>query len=194
MHEQAIKTYLTHTLMQTDKALNGASKWVVLTDQENINTFRGMPGISEMQGGIGLRIEEVLPEESLLIEQDRGIEVGRGFATQPESTEGNFDTLHADLSLQMPLPLLERTPEELSRMLFRQGMFTFEKSNGNWTLIHRSRDRQVVRTLVERTVDGNYLINRPAWTEVHQVPYANITELSWGLSRMGMHLEGRSPL
>ncbi|WP_247255907.1 membrane-targeted effector domain-containing toxin [Pseudomonas moorei] len=194
MHEQAIKTYLTHTLMQTDKALNGASKWVVLTDQENINTFRGMPGISEMQGGIGLRIEEVLPEESLLIEQDRGIEVGRGFATQPESTEGNFDTLHADLSLQMPLPLLERTPEELSRMLFRQGMFTFEKSNGNWTLIHRSRDRQVVRTLVERTVDGNYLINRPAWTEVHQVPYANITELSWGLSRMGMHLEGRLPL
>ncbi|PPA03875.1 hypothetical protein C4E44_12005, partial [Pseudomonas sp. MWU12-2312b] len=109
-------------------------------------------------------------------------------------TEGNFDTLHADLSLQMPLPLLERTPEELSRMLFRQGMFTFEKSNGNWTLIHRSRDRQVVRTLVERTVDGNYLINRPAWTEVHQVPYANITELSWGLSRMGMHLEGRLPL
>lgn len=194
MHEQAIKTYLTHTLMQADKALNGAGKWVVLTDQENINTFRGMAGISEMQGGIGLRIEEVLPEEGPLIETDRGREVGRGFATQPESIDGNVDTLHTDLSLQMPLPLLERTPEELSRMLFRQGMFTFEKSNENWTLIHRSRDGQVTRTLVERTADGNYLINRPAWTEVHQVPYASIEELSWGLSRMGMHLEGRLPL
>lgn len=193
-HEQAIKTYLTHTIMEADRTLNGAGRWVVLTDQENINTFRGMSGISEMQGGIGLRIEEVLPEESLLIETDRGIEVGRGFATQPESTDGNYDTLHADLSLQMPLPLLERTPEELSRMLFRQGMFTFEKSNGNWTLIHRSRDGQVLRTVVERTAEGNYLINRPAWTDVHQVPYASIDELSWGLSRMGMNLEGRLPV
>jgi hypothetical protein len=51
--------------------------------QENVNTFRGMSGISEMQGGIGLRIEEVLPEESLLIETDRGIEVGRVLQTSP---------------------------------------------------------------------------------------------------------------
>lgn len=194
MHEQAIKTYLTHTIMEADKTLNGAGKWVVLTDQENINTFRGMSGISEMQGGIGLRIEEVLPEESLLIETDRGIEVGRGFATQPELTDGNFDTLHADLSLQMPLPLLEKTPEALNRLLYRQGMFTFEKSNGNWTLIHRSRVGQLARTPVERTADGSYLINRPAWTDVNQVPYANIDELSWGLSRMGMNLEGRLPV
>ena len=194
MHEQAIKTYLTHTIMEADKTINGAGKWVVLTDQENVNTFRAMPGISEMQGGIGLRIEEVLPEESLLIETDRGVEVGRGFATQPEFTEGNYDTLHADLSLQMPLPLLERTPEELSRMLFRQGMFTFQKSNGSWALFHRSRDGQVVRTAVERTADGSYLIHRPAWTEVHQVPYASIDELSWGLSRMGMNLQGRVPV
>jgi hypothetical protein len=194
MHEQAIKTYLTHTIMQADQSLNGAGKWVVLTDQENTNTFRGMAGISEMQGGIGLRIEEVLPEENLLIETDRGIDVGRGFASQPEGTNGDSDTLLADLSLQTPLPLLERTPEELERLLLRQGMFTFEKSNGNWTLIHRGRDGRIARTLVERTVDGKYLINRPSWTEVNQVPYDNIVELSWGLSRIGMNLEGRLPL
>lgn len=141
-----------------------------------------------------MRIEEVPLEDGLLIETDRGIEVGRGFATQPELTDGNVDTLHADLSLQMPLPLLARTPEQLSRMLFRQGMFTFETSNGNWTLIHRSRDGHVVRTLVERTAAGGYLINRPTWTEVHQVSYANIEELSWALSRIGMRLEGRLPL
>ncbi|UVK97790.1 membrane-targeted effector domain-containing toxin [Pseudomonas sp. B21-048] len=194
MHEQAIKTYLTHTIMQADQSLNGAGKWVVLTDQENTNTFRGMAGISEMQGGIGLRIEEVLPEEKLLIETDQGIDVGRGFASQPEGTNGDSDTLLADLSLKTPLPLLERTQEELERLLFRQGMFTFEKSNGSWTLIHRARDTRIIRTLVERTVDGKYLINRPSWTEVHQVPYANIVELSWALSRMGMNLEGRLPL
>lgn len=194
MHEQAIKSYLTHTIMQANESLNGAGKWVVLTDQENINTFRGMAGISEIQGGIGLRIEEVLPEQHLLIESDRGIEVGRGFTTQPDHVSGEYDTLYADLSLQMPLPLLERTPAELNRLLFRQGMFTFEKVDGTWTLIHRGRDRHIARTLVERTVDGKYLINRPTWTDVHQVPYASIVELSWALSRMGMDLEGRLPL
>jgi hypothetical protein len=52
----------------------------------------------------------------------------------------------------------------------------------------------IARTLVERTVDGKFLINRPTWTDVHQVPYASIVELSWALSRMGMDLEGRLPL
>ncbi|MFY0731573.1 membrane-targeted effector domain-containing toxin [Pseudomonas sp. NFX15] len=193
MHEQAIKTYLTHSLIQADTSLNGAGKWVVLTDQENTNTFRGMAGISELQGGIGLRIEEVSPEGDLLIETDRGIEVGRGFTTQPESFIGNVDTLYADLNLQMPLPLLQRTPEELSRLLFRQGMFTFENTEASWTLIHRARNGQITRTLVEQTADGKYLVNRPTWTEVHQVPYDSIVELSWALGRMGMRLEGRLP-
>ncbi|NNA57123.1 membrane-targeted effector domain-containing toxin [Pseudomonas koreensis] len=194
MHEQTIKTYLTHTIMQADKALNGGGKWVVLTDQQNTNTFRGIAGISELQGGIGLRVEEVLPANPALIETDRGIELGRGYASQPESLEGDSDTLYADMNLQTPLPLLTRTPKELERLLSRQGMFTFEKSEGTWTLLHRGRDGQIARTLVERTADGRYLINRPSWTEVHQVPYDTIVELSWGLSRMGMDLVGRLPL
>ena len=194
MHEQTIKTYLTHTIMQADKALNGGGKWVVLTDQENTNTFRGIAGISELQGGIGLRVEEVLPANPALIETDRGIELGRGYASQPESLEGDSDTLYADMNLQTPLPLLTRTPKELERLLSRQGMFTFEKSEGTWTLLHRGRDGHIARTLVERTADGRYLINRPSWTEVNQVPYDTIVELSWGLSRMGMDLVGRLPL
>lgn len=73
-------------------------------------------------------------------------------------------------------------------------MFTFEKTDETWTLIHRGRDRQIARTLVERTLDGKYLINRPTWTDVNQVPFASINELSWALSRMGMDLESRLPL
>jgi len=191
VQEQAIKRFLTRTVMQANESLNGTGKWVVLTDQENLNTFRGMPGISEMQGGIGLRIEEVLPANKLLIEADRGIDVERTLVPQPAT--GSSDTLFADLSLQMPLPLLERTPEELNRLLFRQGMFTFAKSNDDWTLIHRGRDGRIARTLVERTAAGQYLINRPLWPEVHQVPYTNIEEMSRALKRMGMAFVGRLP-
>lgn len=191
--EQAIKSYLTHTIMEANESLNGTGNWVVLTDQENTNTFRSMPGISEIHGGIGLRIEEVLPENNLLIELDRGIEVNRVTLAQNAPFNGDSDTLSADLSLQMPLPLLERTSEELNRLLLRQGMFTFEKSNDDWTLVHRGRDGQIARTPVGRTVDGEYLIVRPSWTAVHRVPYANIVELSRALTRTGMVFIGRLP-
>ncbi|MGH8390444.1 MAG: membrane-targeted effector domain-containing toxin [Pseudomonas sp.] len=194
VQEQIIKTYLTHTIMQSDQALNGAGKWVVLTDHRNINTFRGVSGISELQNGIGLRVEEVLPEQKLLIETDRGIEVGRGFSNNPGHMAGDSATLYADLNIRMPLPPFTRTPQELERLLFRVSMFTFEHANEQWTLIHHSRNGPIVRTLVERTADGQYLIDRPAWTEVHQVRYASIVEMSAALSRMGMDLQGRLAL
>lgn len=193
VQQQAIKNYLTHTIIRANEALNGPGKWVVLTGQENTNTFRSIAGISEMNGGIGLRIEEVLPERKLNIEVDSGIDVGRNAGPAPANMHGAFDTLYADISLQVPLPLLQRSPSEIAGTLFRQGMFAFEESNGAWVLVHRSRTGQLMRTLVERTADGGYLINRPAWTDVHQITYATLVDLSHALTRMGMTLEGRLP-
>ena len=191
--EQAIKTYLTHTLMQADQSLNGTGNWVVLTDQNNINTFRGMPGISEMQGGIGLRIAEAPLENNLLIEIDHGVEVRRGLAIAPEDMPENSDTLFADLNLQMPTRPLTWTPEELERLLSHPGMFTFEKSDGQWTLIHRSSNGQIVRTTVERTMNLKYMIFRDSWPDIYGTSYANIDELSRALNLRGMTQVGRIP-
>ncbi|WLG43938.1 membrane-targeted effector domain-containing toxin [Pseudomonas sp. FP1740] len=194
VQEQSIKNYLTTTIMRANEALGRSGKWVVLTGQENTNTFRGIAGLSEMNGGIGLRIEEVLPERSLHIEIDHGIEVGRNASPPPVNYHGDFDTLYADISLQVPMPMLQRTPDEIARLLFRQGMFTFKESDGTWTLIHRSRTNLITETLVERTADGQYLVNRPAWTDIHQKPYPNLISLSHALTGMGMKLEGRLPV
>jgi hypothetical protein len=194
VQEQSIKNYLTTTIMRANEALGRSGKWVVLTGQENTNTFRGIAGISEMNGGIGLRIEEVLPERSLHIEIDHGVEVGRNASPPPVNFHGEFDTLYADINLQVPMPMLQRTPDEIARLLFRQGMFTFKESDGTWTLIHRSRTNLITETLVERTADGQYLVNRPAWTDVHQKPYPSLVDLSHALTRMGMKLEGRLPV
>lgn len=192
--EQAIKNYLTTTIIQANESLNGPGKWVVLTGQENTNTFRGIAGISEMNGGIGLRVEEILPERSLHIETDNGIDVGRNIGPIVGQMQGDFDTLYADFSVQVPLPLLERTLEEVEQLLIRQGMFNISKSNGIYTLSHYSRTGQIVRTLIERTPQGGFLINRPAWTDVHQVDYPNLISLTHALSRMGLTLEGRLPV
>lgn len=190
---QSVKTYLTHTIMQATQARNGGGKWVVLTDQENTNTFRGMAGISETEGGIGLRIEEVSPEQPVRLEIDNGIELGRDVAAAHSQMRGAFDTLYADINLQMPTPITARTTAQINRLLFRQGMFTIEQSDQTLTLIHRSRTNQIVRTVIQRTIDDGFVINRPAWATVHQVTYANLLSLAHALNRMGMILEGRLP-
>lgn len=191
--QQSFKTYLTHTIMQATQARNGGGKWLVLTDQESTNTFRGMAGISETEGGIGLRIEEVQPDQSLHLDIDHGIEVGHENAGGTGPMHGNTDTLYADISLQMPTPFIQRTPEQINQLLFRQGMFTIERSEDTFSLIHRSRTGQVVRTTIERTMDSGFRINRPAWAGVHQVTFANLISLAHALNRMGLTLQGRLP-
>jgi hypothetical protein len=191
--QQSFKTYLTHTIMQATQARNGGGKWLVLTDQESTNTFRGMAGISETEGGIGLRIEEVQPDQSLHLDIDHGIEVGHEIAGGTGPMHGNTDTLYADISLQMPTPFIQRTPEQINQLLFRQGMFTIERSEDTFSLIHRSRTGQIVRTTIERTMDSGFRINRPAWAGVHQINYANLISLAHALNRMGLTLQGRLP-
>ncbi|MDI1331699.1 membrane-targeted effector domain-containing toxin [Pseudomonas sp.] len=190
---QSVKTYLTHTIMQATQARNGGGKWLALTDQESTNTFRGMAGISETEGGIGLRIEEVGPDQPMHLGIDHGIEVGRDVSEAGAQMRGDFDTLYADISLQMPTPVIQRSSEQINQLLFRQGMFTIERSDDALTLIHRSRSNQIVRTMIERTANGGFLINRPAWAAVHQVTYANLISLVHALNRMGLMLEGRLP-
>jgi hypothetical protein len=193
LSRQSVKTYLTHTIMQATQARNGGGKWVVLTDQESTNTFRGMAGISETEGGIGLRIEEVRPDQNPHLDIDHGIDIGRDFTEATTQMLGNVDTLYADISLQLPTQVIQRTSKQIDQLLFRQGMFTIERSDETLTLIHRSRTNQIVRTMIERTADGGFLINRPAWTSVHQVTYANLISLVHALNRMGLTLEGRLP-
>lgn len=190
---QSVRTYLTHTIMKATQARNGGGKWVVITDQESTNTFRGMAGISETEGGIGLRIEEVGPDQRQHLDIDHGIEVGREVTEIAPLMGGNVDTLYADISLQIPTQFIQRSPEQINELLFRQGMFTIESSEDTLTLIHRSRTNQIVRTMIARTADGGFLINRPAWTAVHQITYANLINLVHALNRMGLTLEGRLP-
>lgn len=192
--EQAIKNFYSNTIIQANESLNGAGKWVILTGQENTNTFRGLPGISEMNGGIGLRIEEVLPGRETLFEIDHGIEIGHNLAPTQTQMAGGVETLYADLHLQMPTPMVIRTATEIDKLLFREGMFVIDKTILDFTLIHRSRTGQLIHTLIERTVGGGFLIQRPAWVSVHNISYSSLEHLAHALIRMGLTLEGRLPV
>ena len=88
---------------------------------------------------------------------------------------------------------MSRTEAQTRRLLFRQGMYLFEKTDGVYTLIHRSQSGSIVRTAVEQLAGGDYRIIRPTWTDVSGAPFASIQQLSRGLNKMGLSLQSRIP-
>lgn len=197
--EQMMTSYLTSDIMFSDKVLNPPGKWVVLTGVENTSTFRGLAGLSELEGGIGLRIEEVNPGEAHGIEADPGIEIDRGpfvaNAVAPGTVhmQGTFDIFHADLRLQLEAPPVSRTAQQTDKLLYRKGMYVFEKTGEAYNLVHRSQSDEIIRTAVESTADGHYQIIRPSWPSVSGIPFPSIEQLSRGLNSMGLSLQSRIP-
>nr|WP_224791340.1 membrane-targeted effector domain-containing toxin [Pseudomonas fluorescens] len=194
VQEQMSTNHLTADIMFMDKSLNTVDKWVVLTGVESTNTFREMAGISELEGGIGLRIEEVAPGQGERILLDPGIAIERGPFAQNETARGTVDTFYADLLLQMEAPTVTRNEQQLGRLLSRPGMYSFERSEGGYTLFHRSQTEQLVQTPVQTLADGRYSINRPSWVQVSGVPFDSLEQLSHSMNQMGLSLQSRIPI
>lgn len=194
IEEQISANHLTADIMFLDKIINDTGKWVVLTGVENTNTFRGLAGISELEGGIGLRIEEVDPGQGESIAVDPGVEIERGPSAQGNTMRGTIDTQYADLLLRMEAVPVSRTEMQIHRLLYRAGMYFFERSQDAITLFHRSHNGELVQTPVQSFADGRYYIDRPSWGPINRVPYDSLEELSSALTQMGLSLQSRLPI
>jgi hypothetical protein len=191
--EQMMSTYLTNDIMTGDVYLNSPGKWIVVTDAHNTNTFRGLLGISELKGAIGLRIDEVGIGEELGVDVDPGIEVPRGSSPGGTVRQGNPDLLRADLRLKVLAPELVWSEETMENLLYRRGMYLFEKAGDSYTLIHRSKQGMLQRTPISRLSDGNVSLHRPAWQRVNDIEFANLKDMSQRLSDTGLILRSRIP-
>lgn len=191
--EQIATNHLTADIMFMDKSLNDVGKWVVLTGVENTNTFRGAAGISELEGGIGIRIEEVDPGQGEQLTTDPGIDFERGPHPQTATMRGNSDPLYADMLLKMEAPPVSRSELQLHRLLYHSGMYVFERFQGTYRLFHRSVNGEMVQTPIQTFADGRYYIDRPSWASIHRIPYENLEQLSSALKQMGLQLQSRLP-
>jgi hypothetical protein len=191
--EQMMSTYLTNDIMTGDVYLNSPQKWIVVTDAHNTNTFRGLLGLSELKGGIGLRIDEVGAGAELGVDVDPGIEVPRGSSPGGTVRQGNPDLLRADLRLKVQAPEVTWTEDTLENLLYRRGMYLFEKAGDSYTLIHRSKQGMLQRTPIIRLSDGKVSLHRPAWQRVNDIEFANLKDMSQRLSDTGLILRSRIP-
>lgn len=191
--EHMIANHLTADIMFMDKTLNDVGKWVVLTQKGSTNTFRGLAGISELEGGIGLRIEEVEPGQGESVGVDPGIDIERGPFLETGTLRGTTETYHADLLLRMEAPPVSRSEPQMQRLLYRSGMYAFQRSEGSLALFHRSQAGDLVQTPVQTFADGRLYIDRPSWVTVNHNPYDNLEQLSSALNDLGLQLQSRLP-
>lgn len=190
--QQLRNNFLADQIMITDRSYNSPGKWVVLSGAENINTFRGIPGISEMQGGIGLRIEEVNPGETSGVDIDPGVEMpGQSFPG--DIMMGNSGVLYGDLRLRIPASPVIWSEQKIQTLLINPGYFLFEKTAGNYTLLHRSRLGMIVRTAVQQSADGHFSIHNPNWPDLNDVAFVSLEQMAGKMAPFGLELQSRIP-
>ncbi|MGY4490357.1 membrane-targeted effector domain-containing toxin [Pseudomonas sp. TE3610] len=172
---QKMMNYFGHTVIASDTNIRGKARWVALVGNTHANTYKGVPGMAELEGGIGLRIDDVrLPSEHGL-EVDPGVHL-LGEPGQP----GGF--VKSDLHYAMSTLHKAR---DLETELSHPGMFTLDHVSGQKVLVHRAGDGALVYTPIKK--DGEFIyIERPKWTTVHNRRFDNTRELITALTLIGM--------
>jgi hypothetical protein len=183
---QKMMNYFARSVIRSDQALRGAHKWVALMGNSHSNTFEGVAGVSELEEAIGIRAEDVAEGISTGIEPDPGRILPLGGTAADRNA-----LVRGDLRLRMASPWTAQTMSEIEAALPRQGMYTLKLQPNMTFLVHRSRSKALVRTLIE-SADGSYYIERPNWPSVSGKRYASIKALLQALDTVGLTLAGWS--
>jgi len=177
-HRQKMMNYFAKIIIEGDQAARGSHRWIALVGNTHSNTWEGVAGLSELEGGIGLRVKSARVGQSTTIEPDPG----------ESGTNGGIDstvfTVKNDLLLELESPELARE-QVLDAALNQPGMVSIEKYGNQLELVHRARDGSLVRTLIRSDATGIY-IERPQWVSINNKRFTSLAELSQALSRNGL--------
>lgn len=174
---QKMMNYFAHLIIEADQANRGPAKWVALVGNTHSNTFEGVAGISELQGAIGLRIEDIP------VDQVGGIGIDPGL-TVIES-DLSMQSVRGDLRLQVPITHDELPAHDLATSLRNTGDFTFQSVKGQANLIHRGHDGTLKYTPIWQQ-GGRLRINKPDWPWVSARSLRDLAELRATLTRAGL--------
>jgi hypothetical protein len=173
---QEMMNYFAHTVIASDQSTRGAGKWVALMGNTHANTFKGVPGVAELEGAIGIRMDDV-PSNGI-----HGIRIDNGESLPDGGLSQGSGFVKSDFHYAMGTL---RPSRNLEQLLQRPGMFTVETRADGQRLVHRSGDKTLVYTPVRQ--EGSYLyVERASWPSVHKRRFPNLRELITALSLMGM--------
>ena len=184
---QQMMNYYAHTVIAADQAANGAGKWIALVGNSHSNTFLGTAGVAELEGAIGLRVQDVKPGEPTGFDIDPGEVFVSRFGTQTSRVKNDLRLRARVAAPKIAASLASPAPNvSVESRLGSAGSFTFERNNHVSQLVHRSADGSIVRTPI-KSEGSRFYIERPRWTRINQRRFANLEELASALKLMGMH-------
>lgn len=176
---QKVMNYYAKGVIDGDQVARSGGNWVALVGNSHANTYEGVPGVAELEGAVGLRIEDVRVADAAGITPDPGVEMN-------DTVGRRAGRVQSDLRLQV-LVAAPRTDLTLESKLLRPGMFTLEESDGHLAIVHRSNEGMTVRTVVKREGKRVY-IDRPKWQRVSGRRFDTLADLTTALELMGMTL------
>lgn len=176
---QKVMNYYAKGVIDADQGARSDGNWVALVGNSHANTYQGVPGIAELEGAVGLRIEDVRVAEPAGMTSDPGIKT-------TDTVGRRAGRVQSDLRLQV-LVAAPRIELSLENKLLRAGMFTLDDSDGQLTLVHRSNEGLAVRTEIKRE-GKRVFIDRPKWQRVSGRRFETLGDLTSALELMGMTL------
>lgn len=183
--QQMFSYYASRTIRRHQDVI-GAHKWIALVGNTHVNTFEKIvPGLAELEGGIGLRVIDVRPGQARPPAFDTGATVSDQLGSTSSFLKSDYrvelDTAVAPAQPRAPMPL------SIEQRLPRAGMFAIEThAGGQMTIIHRSRDSSILHTPVEVNAEGKIYIERPTWRPVHAQPFDDMDALIRALEEMNL--------
>lgn len=189
-----IDNYLTHRQIRRYVPTGGTERWVALVDPMTTNTYRELPGVSELEGAVSLRIEDVPQGEQSGFMVDPGTEAPEEHVAnfvlpdQQLTTQLGPVIVSSDVRLQLETPWLHAGVKPLGEQLYADGLYTLSNASGELKLIHRSRTRGLVYTPIQTNAQNKLFIDAPSWPSIHRKPFDTPLDLMDALNANHMTL------
>ena len=185
LHRYEMFSYFASSVIRSHVESTGVHKWIALTGNTHANTFKGVPGLSELEGAVGMRITDVPSSHKLQVRQDLS-----DLITPFPGADVTF--MKNDYWLKLNIRGADAkktvlTAAKIAAKLDKPGAFLFNNSPEGAQLIHRSNSNEIVHTPLQTTESGQFFIERPHWEQVHQKRYILVSKLIHDLQITGLH-------
>ncbi|MCF5222421.1 membrane-targeted effector domain-containing toxin [Pseudomonas syringae] len=183
---QQMMNYFASRTLRRHQDVMGSHKWIALVGNSHSNVYQGVvPGIAELEGGIGLRVIDVAPGQSKGVMHDLGELVSADISRTKVHIKGDYrveiEIPRAKDAIRPPQPVT------LEQRLARPGLFLVEESEGNLlTIVHRARDTWIHRTPVLVNAEGKLYLERVRWPRIHLKPFDDMDALVAALEEMNL--------
>ncbi|WP_058971712.1 membrane-targeted effector domain-containing toxin [Pseudomonas syringae] len=183
---QQMMNYFASRTLRKHQDVMGSHKWIALVGTSHSNVYQGVvPGIAELEGGIGLRVVDVAPGQSKGVMHDPGELVSGSISTTDVHIKGDYR-----VEIEIPRAkdaIRPPQPATLEQRLDRPGMFLVEQSEGSLqTIVHRARDTWIHRTPVLVNAEGKLYLERVRWPHIHLQPFEDMDALVAALEGMNL--------